>query len=169
MHLPDHIDLLLIEREITILFDLLFDEIPVVDASDILDGNMLGLFVGKSFHEVPEIIDDSADSLSFFDLVSLPEGKYYLGGYLLWLVRLVRTSRDNYPFAHNPVFLGIPYLTLMGFLVSHDAVAWIHSCKPLPPIIVRLLDLVLNTAGFELDEEKKQQILVTRARYLSGA
>ena len=164
--MTDHLDLLLIEREITITFELLFDEIPPVDASDILDGNMLELFVGKAFHEIPDILEGDADPLSFFSLVELPEAKYYLGGYLLWLAGKIRYSRAVYPFAQNPVFLGLPYITLMGWLVSEEAATWIKSCKILPSLIVRILDLVVNTAGFWLDEEDNQQILQARALYL---
>ena len=168
--MTDHLDLLLIEREITITFELLFDAIPPVDASDILDGNMLELFVGKAFHEIPDILEGDADPLSFFSLVELPEAKYYLGGYLLWVVRKVRYARDYYPLYQIPEFLMVvPYITLMGFLVSEEAVTWIKSCKTLPSLIVRILDLVVNTAGFMLDDEDRQQILQARALYLPAA
>lgn len=156
-----HMDLALMEHEIRLVFDALFNESPEIDTSGTLDGGFLELFNRKSFTEIQEVIGNLA-AFPFFSLVPEDVGKYYLGGYLLYLLEVIRASRDDYAAMGSPIVCGDEYDTVLDFLSRGSVVDWIRSNKSMSYIILKFLDIVSNTVAFEHREEDLLQLMGIR-------
>lgn len=163
MKLPDTVDwdLVLLKSEVETTFELLFPSPPAVNCDDWLDGESLKIVNGVDFRKLPSLLDDELDGVPLLALLSLEEGKYYLGGCLLKLLETVARMRRLYP-SDTPV-IAMEWIGLVGFLKGEAGADWIRGIKPLRSVVTRVLDMMINTAGFEFDESDRQEIRTVRS------
>ncbi len=162
MRLPDTVDwdLALLKSEVETIFELVFPSPPVVGPEDWLDGETLKIVNGVDFRQLPGLLADELDGVPLLALLSIEEGKYYLGGYLLKLLETIARIRRLYP-SDTPV-IAMEWVGLVGFLKNAAVANWIREIKPLRSIVTRILDVVINTAGFEFDENDLWTIRTVR-------
>ncbi|MBK1815111.1 hypothetical protein JIN84_05780 [Luteolibacter yonseiensis] len=153
----NHLDLSLMEHEIKLVFDSLFNESTEIDASGTLDGEFLEMFNQKNYDEIPEVIGNLA-AFPFFSLVPEEVGKCYLGGYLIYFVQMIKKSRDDFSATGSPMVCGVEYENLFDFLSRKSVVAWVGSNKSMSYIIRKFLDVVSNTVALQHREEDLIQI-----------
>jgi hypothetical protein len=162
MNLPDTVDwdLVLLKSEVETTFELLFPSPPAVNCDDWLDGESLEIVNGVDFRKLPRLLADELDGVPLLALLSVEEGKYYLGGYLLKLLETIARMRRLYP-SDTPV-IAMEWIGFLGFLKGEAGADWIRGIKPLRSVVSRILDLMINTAGFEFDESDLQEIRTVR-------
>lgn len=154
-------DLVLLKSEVETTFELLFPSPPAVSCEDWLDGESLKIIRGVDFRKLPSLLDDELDGVPLLALLSFEEGRYYLGGYLLKLLGTIARMRRLYP-SDTPV-IATEWIGLLGFLKSEAGAEWIRGIKPLRSLVTRVLDVMINTAGFEFDESTLQEIRTVRS------
>jgi len=160
---PDAVDwdLVILKSEVETTFELLFPSPPAVNCDDWLDGESLEIVNGVDFRRLPGLLDDELDGVPLLALLPFEESKYYLGGYLLKLLGTIARMRRLYP-SDTPV-IAMEWIGLLDFLKSEAGTGWIRKINPLRSLVTRVLDVMINTAGFEFDESTLQEIRMVRS------
>lgn len=151
-------DLVLLKKEVIVHFDKLFQSPPEIDCIDRLDSDYLIRLNGLTYLEFKGLIASEFDGFHIFSLVSKEVARYYLAGYILYLIEQVSECRRIYPVDLFPFYLGAPFSAIMSFFDSNESINWVLSIPELPITLVKFLDVLINTAGFEFDKEKLIEI-----------
>lgn len=158
-----HMDLVFLEEQIRISFDLLFEAPPIIDDSDPLDGEMLSLYKYKSYCEIPDLLSGDGCDFPFFSLIENKEGLYYLGGYMLYFIKMISLCRDTYPVDNFGYGLGMQYITMMSFLQKNETTEWMRSIPRIAGLMVNFLDAMVNTSGIDFSAKDLENIKHLRA------
>lgn len=154
-----NIDIQFLEKFTHIVFGLIFAAPPDVDCGDPLEGESLRLIAGKEFFEILPLLNDELDQLPFFSVCTPEVAKYYLGGYMLYFLKMVEASRRIYPFSLNSIVLGPDFLSMLIFLERVEILDWIRSMDELSNLVSNFLIMIVNTAGFDLEDQTEESIM----------
>ena len=152
-----HLDLISLSGRIRQAFDSLYSGPPDFDCSDPLDGDNLARFSGRSYDDIQEVLVEE-DLLPFLALVPDEVARYYMGGYMLFFLERIGRCRDLHPLGDVPFIPGIAYITMMGFLKQASTREWLSGSEGMAEIVTDFLSAFINTAGFDFDEEEKEEI-----------
>lgn len=140
----------------------MFDEPPVVDSRDWLDGDSLELLSGKNYRELVPLLTKELDVFPLFALIPHEAGRYYLASALIAHVNCLQGVVDcrnpKYRWMHEAYCLiGTIYISMIEFLRRKETVEWILLNEDLRRLIGDVFDTT-NELLSDLEESNLKDV-----------
>jgi len=137
---------------------------PEIEVWNHPEREMLSAVSGKSWDELVDFIGRELDTIPMLTLLDERAARYYFPSYLIHHLHAVANCRDCYPVDGISRSLDVPYRTMIGFISDVENMRWIIAERALAVGCLRTLDVIVNNAGFEMEEDERSALMNVRRR-----